>query len=68
MIVVIEEPWAPHSALPTTPWLAGAPIADELFGFKEELVTTKDDLRSLPSDLAQLRGIDGFYAAWLAKH
>jgi 16S rRNA (cytosine967-C5)-methyltransferase len=41
--------------------------ADELFGFKE-LVTPDGDLRSLPSHLAQLGGIDGFYAARLVKH
>jgi len=54
--------------LPAPP-VAGthADRAEELFGFKE-LVTTEDDLRSLPSHLAQLRGIDGFYAARLVKH
>jgi 16S rRNA (cytosine967-C5)-methyltransferase len=39
---------------------------EELFGFKE-LVTPEGDLRSLPSHLAQLGGIDGFYAARLIK-
>ena len=47
--------------------LARVPIrAEELFGFKE-LVTPEGDLRSLPSHLAQLGGIDGFYAARLVK-
>jgi 16S rRNA (cytosine967-C5)-methyltransferase len=47
--------------------LARIPIrAEELFGFKE-LVTPDGDLRSLPSHLAQLGGIDGFYAARLVK-
>jgi 16S rRNA (cytosine967-C5)-methyltransferase len=47
--------------------LARIPIrAEDLFGFKE-LVTADGDLRSLPSHLAQLGGIDGFYAARLIK-
>jgi 16S rRNA (cytosine967-C5)-methyltransferase len=47
--------------------LARIPIRpEELFDFKE-LVTPDGDLRSLPSHLAQLGGIDGFYAARLIK-
>lgn len=47
--------------------LARLPIApEELFGFKE-LATPDGDLRSLPSHLAGLGGIDGFYAARLMK-
>lgn len=38
----------------------------ELFGLKD-LVTPDGDLRSLPSHLADLGGIDGFYAARLVK-
>jgi len=47
--------------------LARIPIrAEELFGFKD-LATPDGDLRSLPSHLPQLGGIDGFYAARLIK-
>ena len=47
--------------------LARLPVkAEEVYGFKE-LVTPDGDLRSLPSHLAQLGGIDGFYAARLIK-
>jgi 16S rRNA (cytosine967-C5)-methyltransferase len=47
--------------------LARVPIRpDELYGLKE-LVTPDGDLRSLPSHLADLGGIDGFYAARLVK-
>ena len=55
------------AALKRHPSLARVPIRpEELFGFKE-LVTQEGDLRSLPSHLAQLGGIDGFYAARLVK-
>jgi 16S rRNA (cytosine967-C5)-methyltransferase len=62
-----EGPDRIAAALKRHPSLARVPIrADELFGFKE-LVTPDGDLRSLPSHLAQLGGIDGFYAARLVK-
>jgi 16S rRNA (cytosine967-C5)-methyltransferase len=62
-----EGPDRIASALKRHPSLARVPIrAEELFGFKE-LVTPDGDLRSLPSHLAQLGGIDGFYAARLIK-
>jgi 16S rRNA (cytosine967-C5)-methyltransferase len=62
-----EGPDRIASALKRHPSLARVPIrAEELFGFKE-LVTPDGDLRSLPSHLAQLGGIDGFYAARLMK-
>jgi 16S rRNA (cytosine967-C5)-methyltransferase len=47
--------------------LARIPIQpNELYGLKE-LVTPDGDLRSLPSHVANLGGIDGFYAARLVK-
>ena len=62
-----EGPDRIAAALKRHPSLARVPIrAEELFGFKE-LVTPDGDLRSLPSHLAQLGGIDGFYAARLIK-
>lgn len=62
-----EGPGRVAAALQRHPTLARIPIrAEELFGFKE-LVTPEGDLRSLPSHLAQLGGIDGFYAARLVK-
>jgi 16S rRNA (cytosine967-C5)-methyltransferase len=62
-----EGPDRIAAALKRHPSLARAPIRpEELFGFKE-LVTPEGDLRSLPSHLAQLGGIDGFYAARLVK-
>jgi 16S rRNA (cytosine967-C5)-methyltransferase len=62
-----EGPERIAAALKRHPSLARVPIrADELFGF-HELVTPEGDLRSLPSHLASLGGIDGFYAARLVK-
>jgi len=62
-----EGPDRIAAALKRYPSLARAPIRpEELFGFKE-LVTPDGDLRSLPSHLPQLGGIDGFYAARLIK-
>jgi 16S rRNA (cytosine967-C5)-methyltransferase len=62
-----EGPDRIAAALKRHPSLARVPIRpEELFGFKE-LVTQDGDLRSLPSHLAQLGGIDGFYAARLVK-
>ncbi|HKP25608.1 MAG TPA: transcription antitermination factor NusB [Dongiaceae bacterium] len=62
-----EGPDRIAAALKRHPSLARIPIRpEELFGFKE-LVTPEGDLRSLPSHLAQLGGIDGFYAARLVK-
>ncbi len=62
-----EGPDRIAAALKRHPSLARQPIrAEELFGFTE-LVTAEGDLRSLPSHLAQLGGIDGFYAARLIK-
>ena len=62
-----EGPDRIAAALKRHPSLARQPIrAEELFGFKE-LVTPEGDLRSLPSHLPQLGGIDGFYAARLVK-
>jgi 16S rRNA (cytosine967-C5)-methyltransferase len=62
-----EGPDRIAAALKRHPSLARLPIrAEELFGFKE-LVTQEGELRSLPSHLAQLGGIDGFYAARLVK-
>jgi 16S rRNA (cytosine967-C5)-methyltransferase len=62
-----EGPDRIAAALKRHPSLARVPIRpEELFGFKE-LVTPDGDLRSLPSHLAQLGGIDGFYAARLVK-
>jgi 16S rRNA (cytosine967-C5)-methyltransferase len=62
-----EGPERIAAALKRHPSLARVPIrAEELFGFKE-LVTQDGDLRSLPSHLPQLGGIDGFYAARLIK-
>ncbi|WP_119301495.1 RsmB/NOP family class I SAM-dependent RNA methyltransferase [Dongia deserti] len=62
-----EGPDRVAAALSRHPSLARVPIrAEELFGFTE-LVTPEGDLRSLPSHLAQLGGIDGFYAARLLK-
>ena len=62
-----EGPHRIASALKRHPSLARIPVrAEELFGFKE-LVTPEGDLRSLPSHLAQLGGIDGFYTARLVK-
>jgi 16S rRNA (cytosine967-C5)-methyltransferase len=63
-----EGPQRVAEALKRHPNLARVPIrADELFGLKE-LVTPEGDLRSLPSHLGTLGGIDGFYAARLVKH
>jgi 16S rRNA (cytosine967-C5)-methyltransferase len=62
-----EGPERIAAALQRHPSLARVPIRpEELFGFKE-LVTPDGDLRSLPSHLPQLGGIDGFYAARLTK-
>jgi 16S rRNA (cytosine967-C5)-methyltransferase len=62
-----EGPDRIAAALKRYPSLARLPIrAEELFGFKE-LVTQEGELRSLPSHLAQLGGVDGFYAARLVK-
>jgi 16S rRNA (cytosine967-C5)-methyltransferase len=62
-----EGPDRIAAALKRHPLLARVPIrAEELFGF-QELVTPEGDLRSLPSHLARLGGIDGFYAARLVK-
>jgi 16S rRNA (cytosine967-C5)-methyltransferase len=62
-----EGPDRIAAALKHHPSLARVPIAaEELFGFKE-LVSHEGDLRSLPSHLAQLGGIDGFYAARLVR-
>src|SRR5689334_2120017 len=62
-----EGPDRIAAALKSHPSLARVPVKqEELFGFKE-LVTPDGDLRSLPSHLAQLGGIDGFYAARLVK-
>jgi 16S rRNA (cytosine967-C5)-methyltransferase len=63
-----ESPGPPHRPVAgaTRRWHALI-RAEELFGFKE-LVTAEDDLPSLPSHLAQLGGIDSFYAARLVKH
>jgi 16S rRNA (cytosine967-C5)-methyltransferase len=62
-----EGPDRIAAALKRHPSLARVPIRpEELFGFKE-LVTPDGDLRSLPSHLAQLGGIDGFYAARVIK-
>jgi 16S rRNA (cytosine967-C5)-methyltransferase len=62
-----EGPDRIAAALKRHPSLARVPIRpEELFGFKE-LVTPDGDLRSLPSHLPQLGGIDGFYAARLTK-
>jgi 16S rRNA (cytosine967-C5)-methyltransferase len=62
-----EGPDRITAALRRHPSLARLAIrAEELFGF-QELVTPEGDLRSLPSHLAQLGGIDGFYAARLIK-
>lgn len=52
---------------------AGAPVrrlpvgAAEIGGW-EEVLTTAGDLRTLPSHLDSLGGIDGFYAARLQRH
>jgi 16S rRNA (cytosine967-C5)-methyltransferase len=62
-----EGPERIAAALRRHPTLVRVPIhAEELFGF-QELVTAEGDLRSLPSHLASLGGIDGFYAARLIK-
>lgn len=62
-----EGPDRIAAALKRHPSLARVPIRpEELFGFKE-LVAPDGDLRSLPSHLPQLGGIDGFYAARLTK-
>jgi 16S rRNA (cytosine967-C5)-methyltransferase len=62
-----EGPQRIAAALKRHPNLGRVPIrADELFGLKE-LVTAEGDLRSLPSHLGPLGGIDGFYAARLVK-
>jgi 16S rRNA (cytosine967-C5)-methyltransferase len=62
-----EGPDRIAAALKRHPSLARLAVRpEELFGFKE-LVTPEGDLRSLPSHLAQLGGIDGFYAARLIK-
>jgi 16S rRNA (cytosine967-C5)-methyltransferase len=62
-----EGPERIAAALKRHPSLARVPIKpEELFGFKE-LVTAEGDLRSLPSHLPQLGGIDGFYAARLTR-
>ena len=62
-----EGPERIIAALKRHPTLARVPIrSEELFGF-QELVTLDGDLRSLPSHLAALGGIDGFYAARLLK-
>jgi 16S rRNA (cytosine967-C5)-methyltransferase len=62
-----EGPERIIAALKRHPSLARVPIRpEELFGF-QELATPDGDLRSLPSHLASLGGIDGFYAARLVK-
>jgi 16S rRNA (cytosine967-C5)-methyltransferase len=62
-----EGPARIIAALKRHPSLARVPIRpEELFGF-QDLVTPDGDLRSLPSHLASLGGIDGFYAARLLK-
>ena len=62
-----EGPERIAAALRRHPNLARIPIQpNELYGLKE-LVTPDGDLRSLPSHLADLGGIDGFYAARLVK-
>jgi 16S rRNA (cytosine967-C5)-methyltransferase len=62
-----EGPERIAAALKRHTSLARVPIKpEELFGFKE-LVTADGDLRSLPSHLPQLGGIDGFYAARLTR-
>jgi 16S rRNA (cytosine967-C5)-methyltransferase len=62
-----EGPERIAAALKRHPNLARLAIKpSELFGLKD-LVTQDGDLRSLPSHLADLGGIDGFYAARLVK-
>jgi 16S rRNA (cytosine967-C5)-methyltransferase len=62
-----EGPDRIAAALKRHPSLARLAVRpEELFGFKE-LVTPEGDLRSLPSHLAHLGGIDGFYAARLIR-
>lgn len=53
--------------LDEAPELARQPVrAEELFGLAE-LVTPEGDLRSLPCHLAELGGMDGFYACRLRR-
>jgi len=49
------------------PEMRVAPIGAFEVGGLEELLTAEGDLRSFPHQLAQLGGIDGFYAARLVK-
>jgi len=53
--------------LAANPEFARAPLsADEIFGHSEWL-TPDGDLRTLPCHLAELGGMDGFYAARLRR-
>ncbi|MDJ0981773.1 MAG: MFS transporter, partial [Kiloniellales bacterium] len=53
--------------LQDAPELARQPLlAEELHGLSE-LVTPEGDLRSLPCHLAELGGMDGFYACRLRR-
>jgi 16S rRNA (cytosine967-C5)-methyltransferase len=53
--------------LAARPEFARLPVAaEELFGHSE-WITPEGDLRTLPSHLAELGGMDGFYAARLRR-
>jgi 16S rRNA (cytosine967-C5)-methyltransferase len=63
----IEGPERVAAALAANPELKRVPIRpDEIGGFAE-LITVDGDLRSRPDQLANLGGIDGFYACRLVR-
>jgi 16S rRNA (cytosine967-C5)-methyltransferase len=62
-----EGPERVARALSRHPGLARDPIRKEAAFGMTELLTPEGDLRSLPCHLAELDGIDGFYAARLVK-
>jgi 16S rRNA (cytosine967-C5)-methyltransferase len=62
-----EGPERIEQALARLPSLARMPIAAGEVGGLSELITEAGDLRTLPSHLSELGGLDGFYAARLVK-
>jgi 16S rRNA (cytosine967-C5)-methyltransferase len=62
-----EGPERIAALLAHSPGVARRPVVPTEIGGLEELVTPAGDLRTLPSHLAALGGLDGFYAARLQR-